>query len=161
MIGDLDKKRVHVAIMKKEWGLVEKILTGEKKIESRWYSNRSRPWDTIAAGDMVYFKNTGEPVSLVAKVASVKQFAHLSPTLVDQLLDRYGQDDGITKDQLPIFKARFRTKNYCLLIFLQSVHKVKPFHIDKRGFGAMAAWLTVECIDEIKLRVNTGKRMIK
>jgi len=28
----------HVAIMRKAWGLTDKILSGQKKIESRWYS---------------------------------------------------------------------------------------------------------------------------
>lgn len=27
----------HVAIMRKSWGLTDKILSGQKKIESRWY----------------------------------------------------------------------------------------------------------------------------
>jgi len=41
--------RVHVAIMRKGWGLTGKILTGEKTIESRWYMNRYRPWGAMAA----------------------------------------------------------------------------------------------------------------
>lgn len=27
---------IHIAIMKKEWGFIDKILTGQKIIESRW-----------------------------------------------------------------------------------------------------------------------------
>ncbi|MDO8559127.1 MAG: hypothetical protein Q7R84_02240 [bacterium] len=37
----------HLAIMKKSWGLTEKILSGQKKIESRWYLSKRSPWDTI------------------------------------------------------------------------------------------------------------------
>jgi len=40
----------YIAIMKKSWGLLPKILTGEKKIESRWYNNRYSPWDKIKKG---------------------------------------------------------------------------------------------------------------
>jgi len=33
----------HVAIMKKSWKLTEKILSGEEKIESRWYKSKYSP----------------------------------------------------------------------------------------------------------------------
>ena len=35
----------HLAIMKKEWKLTEKIITGEKRIESRWYKDKYPPWN--------------------------------------------------------------------------------------------------------------------
>ena len=34
----------HVAIMKKSWGLIPKILDGRKKIESRWGIHKCSPW---------------------------------------------------------------------------------------------------------------------
>ncbi len=37
----------HVAVMKKSWGLVPKILAGEKICESRWYKSKRPPWDII------------------------------------------------------------------------------------------------------------------
>ena len=67
----------HIAIMKKEWKLTQKILSGEKKIESRWYSNRSAPWGKIKAGETVYFKDSGEPVSIKAEVVKVLEFSDL------------------------------------------------------------------------------------
>ncbi|HII29434.1 TPA: hypothetical protein HA317_00010 [Candidatus Woesearchaeota archaeon] len=100
----------HIAIMKKSWGLTRKILTGEKRIESRWYKSRCPPWD----------KN------------------------------RYAEDDGIERDKIPYFFSRFRDKNYCILIFLKNPQEVKPFDIDKAGYGAMAAWMVAENLDRIK-----------
>ena len=41
----------HLAIMKKSWNLTQKILTGERKIESRWYKNKHTPWNKIKSGD--------------------------------------------------------------------------------------------------------------
>ena len=35
----------HLAIMKKSWKLLPKILKGEKKIEARWYVSRVCPWN--------------------------------------------------------------------------------------------------------------------
>jgi hypothetical protein len=43
----------HVAILRKSSCLLEKILTGEKKIESRWYSAKFTPWDQIPMGGSV------------------------------------------------------------------------------------------------------------
>ena len=80
---NLNQKPVdHVAIMKKQWGLTEKVLTGEKTVESRWYKTKHTPWDKIKAGDSLYFKDSGEPVIVKAKVAKVLQFANLGPEIV-------------------------------------------------------------------------------
>ncbi|MBI3413268.1 MAG: hypothetical protein HY051_04265, partial [Candidatus Aenigmarchaeota archaeon] len=65
----------HVAIMKKSWGLTEKILDRRKTIESRWYKHRRTPWNKIKKGDTVYFKNSGEPVSIKTRVKKVMQFS--------------------------------------------------------------------------------------
>lgn len=165
----------HVAIMKKSWGLTEKILSGEKKIESRWYLSRCAPWDRIKTGETVYFKNSGEPVTIKAKVAKVLQFADLSPKRVKEIFEKYGKDDGleVIKSQessvdivfssassektvptrsLDSFTAYqlFKNKKYCLLIFLKNPVKIKPFNIDKTGFGSMSAWISVKSVDGIK-----------
>ena len=148
-------KRIHVAIMKKSWGLTQKILMGEKTIESRWYKNRSKPWGQIFAGDTIYFKDSGEPVTLKARVAKVLQFADLTPQKTKRILKKYGRSDlGITKNIPPEIKNYFQNKKYCIFIFLDKVKKIKPFEIDKTGFGAMAAWLIVDDLAKIKKPVN-------
>ena len=63
----------HVAIMNPRWRLIPRILSGEKVIESRWYLTRRAPWDRVAAGDTVYFKDAGRPVTARAKVSRVVQ----------------------------------------------------------------------------------------
>lgn len=143
--------RVHVAIMRKSWGLVPRILSGEKTIESRWYKNKIRPWGQIFPGDTVYFKNTGEPVSVKARVSKVLQFDNLTPQKSKAILDRYGEKDlGISTNPPPDLQNYFKNKRYCLFIFIDQVQRVKPFEIDKTGFGVMCAWLTVDKIAKIK-----------
>jgi hypothetical protein len=44
-----------------------------------------------------------------------------------------------------------RNKNYAIFIHFDSVKEIKPFNVDKTGFGAMAAWITVNNINKIKL----------
>jgi ASC-1-like (ASCH) protein len=141
----------HIAIMKKEWKLTRKILSGEKKIESRWYSNKSAPWGRINAGEMVYFKDSGEPVTIKAEVDKVMQFSELTPAKVNEILDEYGGVDGINVSDVSKFYERFKNKRYCMLIFLKSAEKIAPFSINKSGFGLMAAWLCVPDINAIKI----------
>jgi ASC-1-like (ASCH) protein len=140
----------HVAMMKKSWGLTEKIRSGEKKIESRWYKNKKSPWNNIKEGDNVYFKDSGEPISLKAEVSKVIQISNLLPKKVKEILEKYGPDDGIEKSEIPEFFKRFKDKKYCILVFLKNCGKIKSFEIDKTGFGNMAAWLTVKSINSIK-----------
>lgn len=140
----------HLAIMKKSWGLTDKILDGRKKIESRWYSLRCRPWEAIKEGEVVYFKDSGGPVRIKAEVSRVRQFADLAPRQVREILDEYGQDDGIEKEKISEFFERFKDKKYCILVFLKDPVKVEPFDVDKTGFGSMSAWITVDDILRIK-----------
>jgi len=140
----------HLAIMRKSWGLLLKILTGDKTIESRWYKNRSLPWDKIKKGDRVYFKDSGQPVSVRAEVLNVLQFSNLNPVRVKEILNKYGQRDGLGVDKVDKYYRMFRDKNYCLLVFLDRVKEIEPFEIDKKGFGSMSAWITIDNIDKIK-----------
>lgn len=141
----------HVAIMKKSWELLPKILSGQKTIESRWYQTKHLPWDKIKIGDAVYFKDSSDPVTLKAQVSQVLQFSHLNPSKIRQILNKYGHADGITPDNFDFYFNLFKNRRYCLLIFLQNPQLVTPFNINKKGFGAMSAWLTVDNINQIKL----------
>lgn len=140
----------HLAIMRKSWGLLPKILSGEKVIESRWYKNKYSPWGKINKDDVVYFKNSGEPVSVKAVASDVLAFSDLTPKKVSEILNDYGQKDGIAKSDLDKYYEMFRDKKYCLLVFLKQSEKITPFEINKKGYGAMAAWITVNNIMDIK-----------
>jgi len=141
----------HVAIMRKSWELVPKILTGQKKIESRWYKTKYPPWDKIKKGETVYFKDSGEPVTVKTKVDKVIQISELNPKRVKEILDKYAKPDGLGINEIPKFFEMFKHKKYCILIFLKNPEKIKPFDIDKSGFGYMSSWLTIEDINKIKV----------
>ncbi len=139
----------HIAIMRKSWGLLPKILTKEKTIESRWYMNKYSPWDRIKKGDIVYFKNSGEPISVKTEVSKIIQYSDLTSVKVKQILEEYGAKDGLGINEIDKYYQMFKDKKYCLLIFLKNPQKIKSFDIDKTGFGAMAAWITVDNIKRI------------
>ena len=145
----------HVAIMKKSWGLLPKILTGEKKIESRWYKHKCEAWGKVKPGDTVYFKDSGEPITVKAKVAKVLEFADLKPVQIKAILAKWGGNPpaggGMAIADLEYFYNWAKEKKYCVLIFLENSVKVKPFQINKKGFGMNRAWLTVKNIRMIKV----------
>ena len=145
-------KRVHIAIMRKSWGLTRKILAGEKTIESRWYKNKYKPWGKIETGDDIYFKDSGEAVTIKATVGKVLQFDGLTPKRVKELLNKFAKANGlgIEKNEINKYFQMFKDKKYCLIVFLKEPRKIKPFNIDKAGFGAMSSWLVVDSINKLK-----------
>ncbi len=140
----------HIAIMRKSWKLTEKILSGKKKIESRWYMSRYAPWDRIRAGETIYFKDSGEPVSIRAEVEKVLQFENLSPEKVKEILDEWGGEGKICVRNYEESIKSNRNKKYCMLIFLKNPKAIEPFEISKKGFGLMAAWICVDDVGRIK-----------
>jgi ASC-1-like (ASCH) protein len=138
----------HLAIMKKSWGLLPKILSGEKTIESRWYKNKIAPWDKIKKGEAIYFKDSGSPVTASAEVSKVLHISDINPSKVKKILVKYGSRDGIA--DIKKYYQLFKNKNYCLLIFLKNQKRIKPFNVNKKGFGMMSAWISVENINKIK-----------
>ncbi len=139
----------HVAIMSKPRKLIQKILSGEKTIESRWYKNRYPPWNRIKPGDIVYFKDSGEPVTVKADVEKVLQFDNLNPEKIKYIIEKYGDKIAIrNRDERSEY---YSTRNYCILIFLKNAYSIKPFNIDKTGFGISSAWLCAGDINKIKV----------
>jgi len=143
-------KKIHIAIMRKSWGLTQKILSGEKTIESRWYMNRYKPWGNISRGDTVYFKNSGELVKIQTTVDKVIQLENLTPSKVKEILKQYVNALGVDKENISSYFELFKNKRYCLLVFLSDPKEIEPFEIDKFGFGTMTAWLVVQNIERIK-----------
>jgi len=141
----------HIAIMKKSWKLTPKILSGDKKIESRWYKFKHQPWNNVRKGEVVYFKDSGEPISIKAEVDKVLQFSDLTPIKVMEILKKYGNVDGINIKDIKKFYERFKNKSYCILVFLKNPKSVEPFEINKKGFGIMSAWLCVNDINKLKI----------
>lgn len=131
--------------MKKSWGLIPKILSGEKTMESRWYQTKRAPWDKVKPGDTVYFKNSGEPVTAQALVGSVKQYEITSLADAQRIITQYGK-----RIRLPDAKPAHWKKlpHYCILLELKDPKLVTtPWHVNKSGFGAPAAWLSSQKFD--------------
>ncbi len=75
-------------------------------------------------------------------------FDNLNLEKIEELLEKYGSEIGVSK----AYAKELQGKNFCALIFINEVQKVQPFEIDKKGYGLMAAWITVENINFIRKR---------
>ena len=140
----------HIAIMQKSWGLTEKIATGQKTIETRWYKVKYTPWGKISPGDSIYFKNSGEPITIQAKISKVINFSDLTPEKVHTILKDYSKQLGLDEPDIQAFFEMFKHKRYCILMYLKDAHPIQPIEINKQGFGAMSSWISVESIAKIK-----------
>jgi len=135
----------HVAIMSSdEW--IDKIISGEKTIESRWTKNKISPFERIARGDRIYFKVSGKPVSAVA-TASEACFYLLTPAKARELLQKHCKQIGTDLS----YYEKIKDKKYCTLIKIKEARRITPFGINKKGFGNSVAWLSVENINKIRI----------
>lgn len=138
----------HVAIMTPSWKLIPKILSGEKSIESRWYRTRRAPWNTIAIGDRVFFKDSGKSITAKATVSRVWQFEIASVKDAEKIVAEFGDRICIVN---PNVSTWGKLPKYCVLIELADAKSIPPFAIGKKGFGAGVAWITVDSIEKIRL----------
>ena len=142
----------HVAILNKSWKLIPKIISGEKAIESRWYLNKTAPWNKVKEGDVIYFKDAGMSVEAKAEVAQIVQYEKYDAVTLNKIIDDYYGKGGIcfvaSKEEVLDWASG---KKYCILIFLKNPQKVEPFEINKLGFGNACAWLCVNDINKVKM----------
>lgn len=139
----------HVAIMNKRQGLIDRILTGKKTIETRWYKNKSVPWDKINVGDRIFFKDSGGNVRAMAGVKKVRQYENLNLKSSQKIVDEFGSE-GLIDIQNKNVGDWAGGKRYAILVWLKKIKAIKAFSINKKGFGCASAWISVNNIDIIK-----------
>lgn len=132
----------HLAILAKKRKLLGLILEGKKTIESRWYQTKRTPWDNIKAGDIIFFKDSGEPVTARADVEKVLQF-ELADRPAEEIIKEYGKRICINSSK------GLENKNYCILVFLKNPKRITPFSVNKKGYGLMSAWIAVDNIKKL------------
>lgn len=141
----------HVAIMKKEWKLIAKILNGEKILETRWYKNKYSPWDKIKKDDLIYFKNSGERINIKALVTKVEQYEIQNEKQRNNIIEKVWENDLGKSGDKKILEKYSKNKNFCIIIYFDKAEKIKPFNIDKKGFGNMASWICIEDVGKIRI----------
>jgi len=120
----------HVAILrksnfKKGDNILGDIIAGRKTVESRWYVHKVAPWDKIFAGDTVYFKESGCPVTAKAYVSKVLQFDALTADKVREIISDYGKQiaPSLPEEEFFLWAETHADKKYCILIFWRLCRK--------------------------------------
>ena len=138
----------HLAILSKKRKLLVKILSGDKTIESRWYKFKRTPYKNIKDGEIIYFKESGEKVAVSAVVEKALFFDDLNKDKIKNILGKYGKEIGVENSHV----KDLINKKYCTLIFLKDVKEITPFNINKKGYGLMSAWISVDDINRLKIK---------
>ena len=123
----------HLAIFKGQAG--DLILTGKKKVESRFARVKNPPFGMIGSGDLVYIKPSGKDIIGQFRVKKVIFFDGLTPLDMARIRKEYGGDLAIDKTY---WTNRSNCK-YGTLIFIGDCTRfvtapVKPFKKDLRGW---------------------------
>lgn len=136
----------HLAILSKKLNLLNKIVSGEKTIESRWYRFKKTPYKIAMVGEGIYFKESGSPVCVKAKIDKALFFENLNPKKIRDILSYYQKQIGVDMS----YFEEIKNKKFCSLIFLRDVEKIAPFQVNKKNYGIMSAWITLNNINELK-----------
>lgn len=127
----------HLAIFK--GGGAEKILKGEKSIESRFSKGKITPFKTVSRGDLVYIKPSGEDIIGQFRVKKVIFFDGLEPEDVQDIRKQYGE--GLNVDA-GYWKGKENCK-YATLIFIGNSARfiTSPIKIPKKD---LRGWVVLD-----------------
>lgn len=127
----------HIAIFKGDGA--EKILTGEKTIESRFSKGRIAPYGVVCSGDLVYIKPTGADLIGQFKVKKVIFYDGLGKEEIKEIREKYG-------DKLAVDENYWKNKESCkygTLIFIGDSAKfiTSPIKLKKKD---LRGWVVLE-----------------
>jgi hypothetical protein len=126
----------HIAILSHR-SVLDKILSGQKTIESRFSRLKSLPFGQIRQYDVIYFKLSGGPVLGKARVSKVEEYENLTPGQVNELAKRYQRELAISED----FLVRKLESKFATLIFLEHVEECEPWNYKQEG---RAGWIVLQ-----------------
>ena len=140
----------HVVFLNKKFKGFDKIANGEKRAESRWASGKRSPYGKVNKGDRLFFKDTGNPVKLMAEVVDVMYFSKLETEEVRNVIQKYNDRVCMSEEEI---KTAVQKKNGSI-VFFDNVKEITPIEIDKSNYSSMADWIVVDDINMIGLDVR-------
>ena len=143
----------HIAILSHK-SVLDKILSGEKTIESRFSRVKSVPFGQTAAGDIVYFKLSGGPVLGQARIGKVEEYDNLTPRQIEDLAKRYRQELALSED----FLARKMESKFASLLFLEGVEASEPWTYKQ---GGRSGWIVLSSYEAADLPKFLAKTPVK
>ena len=128
--------RIHLAIMSAPFD--ELILTGKKKIESRFSCNRSRAWSNVYAGDIVVMKQSGGPIVGLFVVSKADRYTS-TPTVSNWWSLRTSYSERICATDA--FWESVAHRNFAILMWVGAHHRLQtPVELE-RAKGDRSGWM--------------------
>lgn len=125
---------LHIAILVNPY--LQRILNGQKTIESRFSSQRRTPYECVDPGDVLLFKLSGGPIQGIGRVASA-QFLKVTPEVLQDIQIRYADALGVTD---PAFWEARSGASFATLLHLENVREITPITFTKRD---QRAWIVL------------------
>lgn len=116
---------IHVAIFSEPF--LTLILSGEKKVESRFSRNRCAPYGEVGAGDVILIKETAGPICGLSLVRRAWYYDLISEP-IERIRNQYGS--AIHADDA--FWTSRADAHYATLIELDETVTIPPVQCDKR-----------------------------
>jgi len=124
----------HLVILKKP--VLEAILGGRKRIESRFTQTRRSPFGKVQPGDKLFLKESAGSVCAVATVAAVKYFENLTPKRIIELKEQYNH-------HIRAGDEYWQSKADCKFGFLVWLRGVRAIELVRIGKKDWRAWVVL------------------
>lgn len=105
-----------------------RLLSGQKRIESRFSRVHGLPHDRVETGDRIFFKEAAGPVRATARANAVSTWRLSDPQEVESLRSLYNRLILADND----YWTRKRDARWATLIVLNEIYAVAPFDFPKR-----------------------------
>ena len=139
----------HVVYLDAKAKELDNLINGIKSMIVRGATGRKLPYGRVTEGDVLYFINNNGEGEVKAKgvVSSVYNSDMLS---VEESFETIIKN----QDKLQLPDKQFKKlagKRYLVLVGLQDIETINPFHIDRTSFSNMDDWLPVGRIEKITI----------
>ncbi|MGQ9612298.1 MAG: ASCH domain-containing protein [Chloroflexus sp.] len=126
---------IHLVILREPY--LSRILSGQKRIESRFAHDRRPPFDRVAVGDILLLKRAGGPLAGLALATEVIS-RPLSAGEIHEIRRAYEPDLAIDD---PDFWSAHATDRYVTLIWINDVWPLPPLPLPRRD---QRGWVIVQ-----------------
>ena len=123
------KLKTHLAICTEPF--LSMILSGKKKVESRFSKNKIAPYDKVSKNDLVILKKSGGKVMGSFCVKRVEYFEIKNKKTLKELENKYSKI--ICADAEPNFWQKRISARYASFIWIEKLTPLKSFPINKSG----------------------------
>ncbi len=140
----------HVVYVDAKAKELENLLEGKKRMVLRGATGRKLPYGRVQVGDCLFFiLNNGDGfVRAIAHVTSVFNSEKLSEAESHRVIEENQELLQLTPQQF----QRWAGKRYLVLIGVDLAVPIKPFPIDRSGYGNMDDWLPVGDINKVIMK---------